>query len=162
MHYFAYGSNLHSQRLLERTPSAQPVTVARLSGYQLRFHKRSNLDGSGKCDAWRTDRAKDFVLGFVWDLPPEEKTILDRIEDVGFGYRVEGVEVEASQGPLNAFTYCAEASHIEPGLRPFHWYKNYVVQGAREHGLDPAYIEQIEQVVADRDPDRERAKRNRF
>ena len=48
--YFAYGSNLHPERLRERVPSAESLGVARLEAHVLRFHKRGR-DGSGKCDA---------------------------------------------------------------------------------------------------------------
>jgi hypothetical protein len=49
--YFAYGSNMETARLRERMPSAKPLGVAKLSGHELRFHKRSK-DGSGKCNAF--------------------------------------------------------------------------------------------------------------
>src|SRR5438128_1900656 len=49
MLYFAYGSNMLTQRLKARVPSASPKTVAVLFDHGLRFHKRSQ-DGSGKCD----------------------------------------------------------------------------------------------------------------
>ena len=158
MHYFAYGSNLHTRRLRARTPSARFVAVASLPGHQLRFHKKSDRDGSGKCDAYRTGRAEDVVLGVVWELDPEDKNRLDEIEGVGAGYTVESVEVVTADGALAAFTYRAEPHCIDASVRPFEWYKRYVVEGAREHGLDSAYVEGIEGVVADRDPDRERAR----
>lgn len=50
---FAYGSNMLTDRLRERVPSARPVAVARLAGHSLRWHKVS-IDGSGKCDAEAT------------------------------------------------------------------------------------------------------------
>ena len=51
---FAYGSNLLTYCLRERVPSARPVTVARLAGHSLRWHKVS-MDGSGKCDVEADD-----------------------------------------------------------------------------------------------------------
>lgn len=59
--YFAYGSNLCLPRLRSRVPSVALVGTAVLSGYELRWHKRST-DTSGKCDviaAPDPDRERD-------------------------------------------------------------------------------------------------------
>lgn len=39
--YFAYGSNLWLPRLRHRVPGVEPVGVAHLGGFGLRWHKRS-------------------------------------------------------------------------------------------------------------------------
>ena len=49
MLYFAYGSNMLTERLKARVSSATPIGKANLSDHGLRFHKKSK-DGSGKCD----------------------------------------------------------------------------------------------------------------
>ena len=49
-YYFAYGSNLLTCRLRQRTPSARVVDRAILRQHELRWHKAAT-DGSGKCDA---------------------------------------------------------------------------------------------------------------
>jgi hypothetical protein len=54
------------------------------------------------------------------------------------------------------FTYTAEASHIDPALRPYSWYKRFVVEGARQQTLPPDYIANIEAMAATEDPDRNR------
>ena len=40
--------------------------------------------------------------------------------------------------------------------KPYHWYKEQVVQGAREHGLPEGYIKKIADVesIPDQDPER--------
>lgn len=53
IYYFAYGSNMLTERLIARTPSARPVGTSLLPGHRLTFHKRGR-DGSGKCDAFET------------------------------------------------------------------------------------------------------------
>ena len=63
MLYFAYGSNMCAGRLRGRVPSAVPVRVARLLNHSLRFHKRSDKDGSGKADACFTGEPEDCRLG---------------------------------------------------------------------------------------------------
>jgi gamma-glutamylcyclotransferase len=54
MLYFAYGSNMLTERLKARVPSTRPISPAILSDYDLRFHKRST-DKSGKCDIIKSD-----------------------------------------------------------------------------------------------------------
>jgi len=47
---FAYGSNMCTQRMRSRVPSAEAVTIGYVGQRQLVFHKRSS-DGSAKADA---------------------------------------------------------------------------------------------------------------
>src|SRR5438552_200988 len=61
--YFAYGSNMAIERLKARVPSAELVCIADLAGHQLKFHKRSKRDQSGKCDAAYTGSPQDKVTG---------------------------------------------------------------------------------------------------
>jgi len=157
--YFAYGSNLHPLRLQRRTPSARLAGLAVLEGHVLRFHKRSDRDGSAKCDAWHTGRAGDRVLGAIYHLHPGEVEILDRFEGVGSGYLREVVEVLADGALRRAFTYRAQASHVDSAARPYDWYREYVLRGARYHGLPAAYLRRIESVAAIPDPDPERGPR---
>ena len=42
---FAYGSNMLTSRLRRRCPSAMPLGVATLIGYELRWHKKSKDGG---------------------------------------------------------------------------------------------------------------------
>ena len=54
--YFAYSSNMLTDRLRERVPSATAIGIGQLAGHSLRWDKRSERDGSGKCDAEATGR----------------------------------------------------------------------------------------------------------
>ncbi len=159
MKYLAYGSNLCVARLLCRTPSARLVGPARLDGYALRWHKRS-LDGSGKCNAQRTARAGDVVRGAVFELPAAEKALLDRVEGLGVGYQVSLVEVETSRGAERVWTYVAMPGYVDDALKPFLWYRDIVIAGARALGLERGYVEAMTRVDAVKDPDSERARSN--
>ena len=158
---FAYGSNLLTPRLRERTPSARTVTLARLEGHELRFHKRGSRDRSGKADAYRTGRARTWVRGVVWEISAAELPALDRAEGRGAGYERVEVAVQADGGAVEAFVYLAQTEAIDDRLRPFTWYRDLVVAGAREHGFPADYVEAIERVDTRPDPDRERARRMR-
>lgn len=155
MYYFSYGSNMSSLRLGARIPSARKVGVGTLQGHMLMFHKISDKDASAKCDACETGDAEHVVYGVVYQLPEAEKPVLDRYEGLGIGYEVKEVDVSMQGGGvITAFTYYA--TRIDPELKPFHWYKEHVLRGAREHALPGMYIRHIESVVSVDDKDRQR------
>lgn len=84
MKYFAYGSNMCTNRLKGRVPSCKFYDVGKLKGYILKFHKRSS-DGSGKCNVIPSGNAKDEIIGVVFDIDEDEKGCLNEAE--GQGYR---------------------------------------------------------------------------
>ncbi len=152
--YFSYGSNMSTERLKNRVSSARIVTVAWLENHKLEFHKRSK-DGSGKCDAVYIGNAKDIVYGVVFEMTVLEKQELDKSEGLGNGYEQKDISIiTRNGGKLNAVTYYAK--EIDPSLKPYRWYKEHVLRGAREHGLPSEYIATIEVVNAVPDLDRKR------
>ncbi len=156
--YFAYGSNLLPERLRRRAPSARVVGPAVLEGYCLRFHKRG-ADQSGKCDAFRTGDRRDHVLGVIYELAETDRPVLDRIE--GPGYATVQIKVSVGRDVMRAFTYIAKPAHIDATLIPLDWYREFVLAGARRHGLDEAYVRSIEAIQAQPDPDTARSEENR-
>ena len=154
---FSYGSNMSLARLRARVPSARVVAVAALPGHRLRFHK-IGMDGSAKCDAEWTGRKGDRVLGMVFEIPDGEKPILDRNEGLGAGYDEKRVEVVTAEGArITAQVYVATA--IDPSRKPFRWYREHVLAGAREHDLPADYVARIEAVEAVEDRDGARRER---
>lgn len=148
---------MSSLRLTDRVPSAGFVSIGKLAAHQLRFHK-IGMDGSSKCDAEHTGCPNHFVWGAVFEIPVSEKAVLDRYEGLGCGYGEKSVAVRLEKGELvEAATYYA--LRTDPGLKPFHWYKEHVLRGARENGLPEDYIAVIESVASIADPDHERHER---
>jgi hypothetical protein len=120
----------------------------------LRFHKQS-VDGSAKCDIELTNVPGDVVHGVVFQLLAVEKTLLDEKEGLGKGYEEKRVSVMADNGEtFEAVTYYA--INIDASLRPYHWYLEHVLRGAREHRLPLDYIHAIEAVDTVTDPDQNR------
>jgi hypothetical protein len=158
--YFAYGSNLHPRRLRERSPSASVIGPALLPGHRLRFHKLG-LDGSAKCDARHTGNPDHMVQGVVYRIEERHRTELDRAESLGTGYDARLVELRSDRGSLSAWCYHACDEAIVGGLRPFDWYLDYVVAGARHHGLPEHYIDALKQVPSRPDPQASRSALNR-
>lgn len=161
MLYFAYGSNMCTGRLRRRVPSAAAPVVARLSGYTLHFHKRSD-DGSGKGNVVETGNGMDIVYGVLFRIDPRQKGDLDAAEGVGHGYlETPAVVMDNGGNRHEAFMYVADESSINDTLSPYSWYKRFVVDGARQHGLPLDYIAAIEAIPATEDPDRTHDARNR-
>lgn len=150
---FTYGSNMSHRRLQARVPSARFVAVAELPAHRLRFHKSAG-DGSAKCDAEESGNPDDRVIGVVYEIDDGEKPDLDRHEALGFGYEEKQVELASGRDQIQAWMYYA--TRINNALKPFHWYKDHVLIGARENGLPVEYIAQIEAVESIDDPKPER------
>ena len=139
-------------RLRARLPKAERIGVATLSGHQLRFHKISNKDGTGKGDAFYTGDLNDQIFGVVYRIALSDKTVLDRIEGVGIGYEVKTVSAIILDGkPVEAFAYYA--TNIDPDLRPLDWYLQHVIRGAKENRLPDDYITRISATPCQRDSD---------
>ncbi|MBT8130344.1 MAG: gamma-glutamylcyclotransferase [Gammaproteobacteria bacterium] len=142
---------MSTPRISRRIQSATVLSSACLAGHCLRFRKKS-VDGSAKCDIEHTQAGGDRVHGVIYEIPVREKTVLDRYEGLGNGYEDRQVSVVVPGGDtIIANTYFA--THIDASLKPFHWYKEHVLRGAREHVLPDEYIAAIEAVHAIDDPD---------
>ncbi len=161
MLYFAYGSNLHPERLRRRVPSREMVAVATLDDHEITFTKRG-MDGSGKCGVVPSTAPQAIVYGVLYRIAPAERPILDLAEGVhSGGYQAIDITVTLEHGaPEQAFTYMPPSRFMDPQLQPFHWYKAFVVHGAHYHALPSAWIAQLEAVSAIADPDEERATHN--
>lgn len=162
MKYFAYGSNLCTNRLrLRKVESATFVAIGVLRRYRLYFHKRST-DGSGKCNAIFTGNINDEVPGVIFEILSCEKRFLDSAEGLGAGYEEKQVAIATSDSEYQCYTYVAERSYIVETLRPYSWYRDVVEAGAREHGFPDAYIQaNILSVEAFPDPNTDRDARER-
>jgi gamma-glutamylcyclotransferase len=156
LNYLAYGSNLHFSRMQRRVPSARTLGRVALEGWRLCFHKRG-ADGSGKCNVIHTREPADCVHGVVYRIAAREKSLLDRVEGAGRGYEVRRLRLLRH---ADVFLYVAASSHIDECLQPFTWYKAYVVEGARFHGLPSGYIDALEAAEAVSDPDAGRRRDN--
>lgn len=154
---FVYGSNMCLGRFLDYNvhPEA-PGERARLDGYVLRFNKRST-DESGKANL--EPREGGVVWGVLYSIPDAELPILNRGEG---GYRSIQRPVVRDAGPVDAWVYIATQPSDDDALRPYSWYKRFVVEGARSHGLPQGYVEALEafEGVEDKDKERDRKKRS--
>lgn len=156
--YFAYGSNMLSRRLRARTPSANVLCTATLAGHRLTFDKHGD-DGSAKCHITPSTGRHDRVYGVIFRIALKDRPALDIAEGLGRGYTAQEFLLTAATGKnIRAMAYTA--IKLKQGLRPYRWYKEFVVAGAREHGLPTEYIQKLDDIKVWPDPDPVRRKLN--
>ncbi len=155
---FAYGSNMCSGRFRDYgvTPEGGGLSAV-LEGYRLVFNKQSQ-DGSGKANI--EPAAESRLWGVAYTIPDADLVSLDRGE--GAGYRRSEIRVRSTESTeYSAWVYIAARPSADPNLRPYAWYKRFLVEGAREHVLPPDYVAGLERIEAidDEDVQRDREKR---
>lgn len=155
---FAYGSNMCSGRFRDYslTPEGDGL-AALLPEHRLAFNKLSQNDRSGKANV-EPDRAAQ-VWGVLYAIPSTDLATLDRGEG---GYSREKRFVHTLDAAVNdAWVYVASKPRNDLNLRPYTWYKRFLVEGDR--AWPPAeYIAVLEQVDAAEDSDKERDRSKRL
>jgi gamma-glutamylcyclotransferase len=150
---FAFGSNMCSARL--RNYGVAPDTkgqAALLQDYRLVFNKKS-VDGSGKANV--ESHNGEQVWGVIYFIPDEHLPKLDKGE--GTGYRRERIPINMADGTIiEAWTYLASNPSTRAVLLPYSWYKQFLIEGAKEHGLPLTYLRELELIPANQDHDKQR------
>lgn len=160
-YYFAYGSNMYTRRLRGRCPNAAPVGVVYVPGKQLTFSKVSTDRAgniTGKCHMVDTANPADRVYGVLFSIPANEKAALDEAEGLGAGYCEDLIRTFSVNGTSTALVYLA--THTNPVLLPYHWYKGFVERGAIEHGLPADHLAKIQAQQSTLDPNPNRRRTN--
>ena len=149
--YFAYGSNMLTERLKVRCPRAKAIGCAIADGQVIEFSKRSK-DNSGK--ATLSGKTGARTVGVLFEIPKNERDDLDDAEGVsGGGYERCNefvVSLVDGDGTMTATTYLA--TKTESGLKPYDWYLALVIAGASEHDLGEDCLASLRRVNSKRDP----------
>jgi len=153
---FTYGSNMCSGRF--RAYGVHPLGTGRtavLTGYRLLFNKPST-DRSGKANVEPERGARAW--GVLYSIPDAELQMLD---DGEVGYERMALPIR-TMDDLESIVWVYVASRAtQVGLYPYTWYKRFIVEGAKEHGLPPEYITILENIDALQDADTGRDRRKR-
>lgn len=161
MKYFAYGEKMFSPNLLNIIPKATHCGVAKIMGYKLFFHRKSQNDISGKCNIIPVKDPASEVYGVLYQLTDLERCVLDKEQSLGhrsqaINLRVFPVEGASTEGEF-AFTYVCEKDNVFEDLVPYSWYKEMIIEGAKEHNLPEDYICFLQQIASMQDPNIHRA-----
>jgi hypothetical protein len=101
-------------------------------------------------------------VGVIFDIDERQKSALDAAEGLRKGYKEKATTVLDESGKKRTvFLYVANANSIDTRLRPYSWYKRFVVEGARQHALPNEYVEFIAAFPEMEDGDRERDRKER-
>lgn len=121
-----------------------PGRAGLLFGYRLVFNKKRTIDNSGKANVER--REGSDVWGVLYTIPDGDLHTLDEGEG---GYHREQLSVGLPDNTnTDAWVYIATRPTHDAGLRPYTWYKRFLVEGAREHSLPPEYIAELKRIEA--------------
>ncbi len=142
--YFAYGSNMNTERVHERGLAISNVQSGRLSGFRLKFNKRSRIPPpSGRANIVQEDSSE--VFGVLYRLGSESEIVkMDRFEHAPIDYRRLIVEVQTETGPIPSWTYIANPRAIDDSLQPTRSYLNHLLAGRSM--LPDHYVAQLETV----------------
>ncbi len=149
MLYFSYGSFLDSETLRKHCPSAKFVARAVLPNFEVRFNFMSKTYGGGVTGV--EPAPGKIARGVVYDVPPEELEHLDKVEGVhkGYYYRQTVLVVDERGSLLRVETY--RTTDPKGPFTPTRKYVGLMVKGAKEHKLDPKYIEELEALLSSLD-----------
>lgn len=147
--YFAYGSNMSKQQIVERLGeygNLDGELVASLQGFEICFHKISKSQpGYGFATIIKDPNCT--VHGVLIKLNSTQISVLDRFEGIKSKpphYEKKGITVMTKQGEaVDAFTYIAHPKRIDKELGPSKDYLQTILTGAKEHGLEESYIEKL-------------------
>lgn len=132
--YFAYGSNMSTDRLRARIHETIVVGTGVLENYTFACDKASQ-DGSGKGNIHKLEGSR--VWGVLFDISANSLYDLDRIES---GYERIKVRILTRDGEVDAVTYLSENLTDEP---PYDTYMKYIIDGAKEHQLPEEYFQML-------------------
>ncbi len=140
-YYFAYGSNMLTERLKDsdRCPGATTVGRAFADDWGIEFSKLSQ-DESGK--ATLRQEVGRRTAGVLYEIPGTQRCVLDSAEGDGYK-RCDAFPVHRSDSDeiVQAVTYLAKSP--QPNLKPYDWYLALVIAGARQHRLGDDYLAEL-------------------
>ena len=150
-YYFAYGSNMNSDRVRQRKMSFESASSGRLLDYSLRFNKRS-VKYPGAAAANVVASAKGVTEGVVYRLAdPEQIEMMDPYEGYPVLYRRTALPIVTKAGVVDAWVYIANEDHVAEGLAPAQWYLNHLLAGRGY--LSASYFESLLQIKCLQDSD---------
>ena len=127
MKYFAYGSNMDTNRMNERKLNFTSRQFSKLDGYKLVFNKKSDKQGMVSNIE---QSISDFVEGALYEFPDTDISKLDKAEGYPNHYdRMEVTVVTKDGSQTVATTYIAKQDKIVNGLNPTKKYLNHLLAG---------------------------------
>ena len=146
MLYFSYGSFLDSETLKKHAPNSKYVKRAVLLDFEVQFNFLSKTYDGGVTGVEPVPEEK--APGVIYKVSPDELEKLDIVEGVpaGIYYRETVTVVDEDGNEHRAETY--RTTNPKGPYTPTRRYLGLMIKGAKEHGLDPDYIKELETLYA--------------
>lgn len=143
--YFAYGSNLSKQQMLQRIGHIPASQQARLQHHRLAF----NCHADQEFYANVMPSEGDALWGVIYLCDRCAMLTLDHYEGVAQGcYRRTQVDIETAAGEQRQVEiYLAAASRLLRDGQPSLVYLDRILVGAKEHALPAEYIREIRKLA---------------
>lgn len=123
IYYFAYGSNMNPERMIERKIVHSQRKHAILKGFRLVFNKKSGRNPKEGFANIVVDK-NGIVEGVLYEIAASDLSKLDRMEGYPIQYDRIELKVETDDGKnIEAEVYEAQPDYIKNGLKPS---KNYM------------------------------------
>jgi len=144
------------ERLTRRCPSARPIATAIATRYEVRFDKIGR-DNSAKATLFKTGDKSHNAPGVIFKISVDELPALDDAEGDGY-LRLDDFAVTRIDDNASAITktYIARSHARDKSLKPFNWYRDLCVAGAKEAGLPRRHIDYLSDISASSDPQPDR------
>lgn len=145
-YYFGYGSNMSVISL--RAKGVEPLSSepAVLEGWRLTFDIPDFFaieGGTGNLEAVQSET----VHGVLHGCRRQDLATLDQLEALGITYRrVETTVTTYGGRHVRAYVYLGIPSILDASCRPSERYRNILVRGATQAGLDARYIDRLRAV----------------
>jgi len=154
MLYFAYGSNMNEDELIDIDVTILRAEKVLLKDYRIALTRFLNNRCGGVLDI--VSSAGEVVEGVLYEIPNEDKLKIERKEGVKSGaykeisspLQIESVSGDAIGGVVS-YEVCEKEQPPYPPAASTE-YKNSVLRGACEHGLSDDYRTKLKAVLEKR------------
>ena len=128
--YFAYGSNMNQQRMIDRGMRIQRALSGQLHGFSLVFNKRAS-DAPHRSYANICYAPGAVTEGVLYELTsPGELQRMDPFEGTPRLYSREIYSVATEEGFIPAWVYVANRAMIDDiASKPARWYLDHLLAG---------------------------------
>ena len=129
MKYFAYGSNMDSNRIKERGINFAKREHAIIKGWKLEFNKVSSKNPK-EGYANIVMKENSVVEGVLYEIPDSDLKTLDRYEGYPSHYgRIKIIVIMDNGEKVEAVTYVAKPDKVKDGLKPSREYLSHLLKG---------------------------------
>lgn len=145
MYYFAYGSNMDSQRMVSRGVSFSERKLGKLKGYKLVFNKISSKDNAVGFANIVQDSSSE-VFGCIYKIEDTDIAKLDSFEGVPQHYERRTLPILIEEGTMvDAECYIANTSMTNSTVKPTQEYLGHLLSA--KDILPQKYREELEKSV---------------